>query len=126
MWNFWKKIREQLRRRYENEVFFPDIGPEHVQFILDRRFAGKDPRRFYRLWSEIAFYVNRLPTELHEDDVIVDLCNGPNGPAFQGIESMVGERCRIKALPEDDLRTVGALMDWLLDDDTSAGDGEAK
>lgn len=109
-----------LQRRAENWQLFPDMDPHALDAIHERCFALRDRRRFQRIWCEIAMLVDRTPPQLHEDDVIMDLSVDSNDTSFQGIVDLMCEHAKKRGQPEGALLTLGALVDWLLDDSAKA------
>ncbi len=91
---------------------------ESLRAIYQRRFLGTDPERFRYLWCAIARIGERAPTDLHENDLLSDLCPMTSkwsnvNPRMDDIEDLARRESSGRDVPED-LTTVGAMMDWLL------------
>lgn len=107
-----KRLRAWLER---DEALFPAITQMDLEPVYQRSFPGTDRRRFYRLWCRLAFVVGRDPLELREDDRIIELCDrDPDGPRFLSVMDLVAGEAGRNPLPEGQLETVGAVIDYLL------------
>ena len=111
-----ERLQAALEHRIEAEELFPEVRPEQLDAVYERRFRRWDRDRFHRLWCKLSFIVGRTPFELHENDSIMDLCEYSDSPKYLGVAGLVSDRARKHGLPDVDLRTVGALIDWLLND----------
>lgn len=94
-----------------NAASFAQLKP-----ILERRFAGAEPNAFVRLWGEMARICGVDPLDLHEDDELMNLCPPPEWSHINDkMDSLVYLAMRERrGSPSVPLRTVGDLMDWML------------
>lgn len=92
---------------------------EELDEIYRRRFAGANRERFNRLWREIAQICEVSPLQLHEDDELLKLCPQPRwSPVNDKLDEVIYVMMRERSgTPTGKLRTVGELLDWILQED---------
>ena len=91
---------------------------ESLAPIYERRFKRGDPERFRLIWCTLANLCGVDPLCLREDDVLVELCPPPSrwtsmNERMEDIEEFALRQSAGREILGD-LRTVGAMVDWLL------------
>ena len=100
----------------EDQENWPSL--ETLAPIHQRLFNRGDPERFRLIWCTLAKLCGVDPLTLREDDVFDDLCPPPSrwtsmNERIEDIQEFALRQSSGKELPGD-LRTVGAMLDWLL------------
>jgi hypothetical protein len=115
------RLRRYLERWLKGYVL-SEVDPAALDAIYQRRFAGRDRQRFIEVWCEIARISRREPHELHEDDVLGSLGVGKAWfPQVVPDEIVEYASWETRGLPKGDIKTVGEIVDWILDE--SSGEG---
>ena len=113
-------MRRFFKRSVEgNERNWPDV--RELSALQEQHFKATDAQRFRYIWCSIADICGVPPLKLNKNAQLVDLCPPPSrwsniNERLDDIEEFALRESRGRLIPEN-LRTVGALVEWLLGDE---------
>jgi hypothetical protein len=110
----WSRFKATFVSRVKETLTYDDLKDIH-----QRRFAKSPPERFTQLWCEVANLCEVSPRSIDENSRIDHLGDRRPGPwsdlRFQELEAFIAAESTSRTAPSAQFRTVGDVMDYLLD-----------